>query len=78
MPANRLRELRERAHLTLAELGEQIGVDASTISRWELQVSGIPDPRKQQLAEFFAVSVPYLMAWDEPNGNDDDKERKAA
>jgi transcriptional regulator with XRE-family HTH domain len=63
MPSNRLRQLRLQAGLSGGHLAAQIGVDPSTISRWETHISGIPDWRKQQVAEFFGVSVPYLMGW---------------
>ena len=66
---NRLRELRTQRNLTLEALGNEIGVYPSTILRWETGHTAIPDPRKQELAEFFGVTVAYLMYWDEPNGN---------
>lgn len=66
---NRLRGLRTGRGLSLASLAELVGVHESTVSRWESGESGIPDPRKQQLAEMFDVSVSYLMGWDEPNGD---------
>lgn len=53
-----------------------MGVHESTISRWEAGAVTMPDPVKAELAEFFAVSVPELMGWDRPNG--DNGERKAA
>lgn len=70
-PPNRLRELRNRRALPQAVLAEEIGVHESTVSRWENGESSIPDARKQQLAEFFSVTVSQLMGWDEPNGNGD-------
>ena len=63
MPKNRLRELREENNLLAAEVAQRVGVDASTVSRWENQIGGIPDHRKQQLAEMFKVSVAFLMGW---------------
>ena len=67
---NRLAELRSERRLSQSQLAEALGPqapDASAISRWETQANGIPDGRKQQLAEFFGVSVGYLMAWEPEN-----------
>lgn len=70
MPVNRLKELRDSRGLSQPQLAAALApeVDPSTISRWETSDTGIPDWRKQQLAEFFAVSVAFLMGWDQPNG----------
>lgn len=75
MPVNRLRELREESGLSQVDLAQKLNppVDGATVSRWERRVSGIPDPRKQELAEFFGVSVPFLMNWDKPNGDNGEK-----
>lgn len=68
-PPNRLRALRAARGINQDALAAELGVHESTVSRWESGESGIPDARKQQLAEFFNVSVSYLMGWDEPNGD---------
>ena len=65
--ANRLRELRTARNLSLATLGERIGVHESTVSRWESGESGIPDWRKEQIASIFGVSVPFMMGWADPD-----------
>lgn len=63
---NRLRELRERAGLSRAELAEQVGVAEGTIVRWELRTYGIPDHRKAVLARVLDTTVDELMAgWPE-------------
>lgn len=63
---NRLRELREARGLKLYDISAAIRVDPGTVSRWERGISPIPDEAKLQLAEFFDVTRPYLMGWDEP------------
>jgi transcriptional regulator with XRE-family HTH domain len=60
---NRIRELREAADIKGYELAFHIGVNPSTIWRWENGVGPIPDEQKFKLAKFFSVSVPWLMGW---------------
>ena len=60
---NRIADLRSERELSQEALASVVGVNASTVSRWEHGAS-IPDWRKQQLAEFFRVSVSRLMGWD--------------
>lgn len=58
---NRLKELRTKKHLTLKELGEQVGMANNTLSQYE---TGKREPKLetwQKLASFFGVSVPYLQ-----------------
>lgn len=58
---NRLKELRNKKHLTLQELGEQLGMPNNTLSQYE---TGKREPKLetwQKLADFFGVSVPYLQ-----------------
>lgn len=62
---NRIKELRNKKHLTLKELGEKVGLANGTISRYE---TGKREPKLstwQVLADFFNVSVPYLQGIDE-------------
>ena len=58
--SNRLKELRNRNHLTLKELGQNVGMANNTLSQYE---NGKRNPNEkvwQQLADYFDVSVPYL------------------
>ena len=67
---NRIKELRNKKHLTLKELGEQVGMPNNTLSQYE---TGKREPKLetwQKLADFFGVSVPYLQGVsdiDDPN-----------
>jgi transcriptional regulator with XRE-family HTH domain len=63
LPANRLRELREARDLKLYDLAARFRVDPSTVYRWE--TVRVPDEAKLQLAEFYGVTVAYLMGWPE-------------
>ena len=56
-----LRELRKQRGLTMKELGEKIGVSESTISLYE---TGRRSPSYEillKIAEYFGVSVDYLL-----------------
>lgn len=64
MPPNRIANCRAASGLKLSEVAGRLGVDQSTVWRWE-KTGRVPDERKQQLAAMFRVSVAYLMGWDE-------------
>ena len=57
----RLRELREEKEMTQAEVAKAIGVDARTISNYEV---GVREPDIQtikKLCKFFDVTSDYLL-----------------
>lgn len=57
-----IRELREKNHMTQAELAEQLGVSDKTISKWET-AKGYPDiTLLEPLAKAFGVSVAELLS----------------
>ncbi len=59
--SNRLKELRKRNHLTLEELGHNVGMLNSTLSQYE---NGKRNPNSEileKLANFFNVSVSYVL-----------------
>lgn len=61
---NRLKELRKERNLKQKELVEIAGVSAMTISRWEKGERDIKFDKAQQLADFFGVSVSYLLGFE--------------
>jgi transcriptional regulator with XRE-family HTH domain len=61
---NRLRELREQRKLTRRELSIRLGVTESTIERWEMSKTRIPDERKLDIAKVLDVTPSELMGWD--------------
>lgn len=66
---NRLRELRENKNLTLKQLEKQINMNASVLGNYE---RGDRQPKIEvweTLADFFDVSVPYIMGLEELNEN---------
>ncbi|ARU13748.1 DNA binding protein [Streptococcus phage P8922] len=58
---NRLKELRELRKMTRVELAEKIGVTKLTILNWEHGTHEIKGSNAKKLAEYFNVSVPYLL-----------------
>lgn len=59
---NRLKELREKNSLTQQELADKIGVSKRTLGYWEKEKQIKPDKAKK-LAEYFGVSVGYLLGF---------------
>ena len=60
---NRIKELRNKKHLTLKELGEQVGMPNNTLSQYE---TGKREPKLetwQKLADFFGVPTSYLQGF---------------
>lgn len=58
---NRLKELRQKNHLTLKKLGDEINMPNNTLSQYE---NGKREPKQevwQKLADYFNVSVPYAQ-----------------
>ena len=59
--ANRLKELRLEAKLTLVALSTQTGISKSALSAWENSTSDISSDNLIILAKFFNVSTDYLL-----------------
>ena len=60
---NRLKELRKEKKISQKKLSEIFGVTEKTISRWENEEVQIKSDKAKQLADFFGVSVPYLLGF---------------
>ena len=68
---NRLKELRKEKKISQKKLSEIFGVTEKTISRWENEEVQIKPDKTKQLADYFNVSIAYLMGFsDSPDGND--------
>ena len=61
---NRLKELRKLRKMTRVELAEKIGVTKLTILNWEHGTHKIKGSNAKKLAEYFNVSIPYLLGYD--------------
>lgn len=79
---NNLRKLRTLEGLSQAEFAQKIGAAQNTVSQWELGTRDIDSERLEQLADFFNVSVDYLLKRTDdptpPSKKGEKKEAKAA
>lgn len=60
---NRLKELRQEKKLSQKELAEKIGVHYRTLQNWENGESQIKPDKAQALADYFGVSVAFLLGF---------------
>lgn len=60
---NNLKELRKSKGLSQNELANIFNVSEKTILRWEKGLTDIKSTKAEQLAEYFEVSVPYLLGF---------------
>lgn len=63
---NNLKLLRKKKGLTQQELAKEMGTTKLTIPNWENEKHTIKADKAQQLAEYFGVSVGYLLGLDTP------------
>lgn len=63
----RLKELRKEKGLSQQALAKLLNVNEKTISRWENSESNIKPEKAEELADFFGVSVGYLLGYDDNN-----------
>ena len=59
--AERIKDLRQEADLTQEEFGKLFGIVKSTVSLYESGKSTPDDELKKKMAEYFNVSLDYLM-----------------
>lgn len=70
---NKLKELRQEKKLSQKELAKKIGVHYRTLQNWENGESQIKPDKAQALADYFGVSVGYLLGYSEnPQRYDDE------
>lgn len=58
---NRLKELRKEKKLSQKEIAKEMSISEKTLSRWENGESQIKPEKAKQLADYFGVSVGYLL-----------------
>lgn len=61
----RIEDLRNSRHISQGKLEKELGFSNGSISKWK---TSTPTPdRLQKLADYFGVSVEYIMTGKEPN-----------
>lgn len=60
----RLKELREKKHLSQKQLAIELGVGVGSVGMWESSERVPPAKRLQTIANYFGVSVDYLLGRD--------------
>ncbi len=58
---SRLKDIREDNDMTQSSIAEILSVKRSTYSLWELSINIIPLPKLCAFAEYFGVSVDYVL-----------------
>lgn len=67
---DKIHYLRTKLGLTLQELGDKVGVGASTVRKWETgYIKTLRTDKMQKLAIALDTTVDYLMGWTENNVN---------
>ncbi len=61
---NRLKELRKRDKITQISFAKDNGIPLRTLQSWENGESQIKPEKAQQLADYFGVSVGYLLGYE--------------
>ena len=61
MNIQRLKELREDRDLLQADIAKYLGIPQQNYSRYELGIISMPIERYEKLAEFYQVSIDYLV-----------------
>lgn len=62
----RIKTRRQQLGLTLEELGNKVGVGASTVRKWETNyIKDMKSDKVQKVADALGVSAAFLMGWNE-------------
>lgn len=70
---NRLRELRKSKKISQKKLADEIKISYRTIQNWEYGKSQIKPGKAKMLADYFGVSLGYLLGFLETDGNFSEK-----
>lgn len=69
---NRLAELRTAKHLSQTDLGKIFNVAQNTVSQWELGTRNIDNNMLIRLADYYQVSIDYLLGYESSRPNKED------
>lgn len=61
---NRIKELRKQKGVKQADLAKLLGIAQSTMSGWENEINEVDNDSLFKLADFFGVSVDYILGRD--------------
>ena len=62
----KIKDKRTELKMTLAELGKRVGVQASTVRKWETgYIKDIRSDKIKKVAQALNVTPAYLMGWEE-------------
>lgn len=61
---NRIKNLREKEEISQDQLAKILGVNLRTLQRWESGETSIRTKNATQLADYFGVSVGYLLGYE--------------
>lgn len=64
---NKLKQLRKSKGMTQQELADVVGVHYRTLQNWENGNAHIFPKNQKTLADYFCVSIPYLLGYDADN-----------
>ncbi|MEW4354441.1 helix-turn-helix transcriptional regulator [Streptococcus pneumoniae] len=62
---NNIKNLRKNKNMTQQELADFLEIKKRTLQRWEANEVTIKNDKAQQLADYFDVSVAYLLGYEE-------------
>ncbi|MBQ4066679.1 MAG: helix-turn-helix transcriptional regulator [Clostridia bacterium] len=71
---NRIRHLREKASLRQIDVANATGIDQKTLSNYETEKTYPDSYSLIRLADFFGVTIDYLVCRDESRFSSDKKE----
>ena len=74
---DRLKELRKEHNLTQEEIGDFCKVGKTTISNWENNITQPPFEIVKKLAEYFGVTIDYLLNFTQDDANKIEKLKTA-
>jgi transcriptional regulator with XRE-family HTH domain len=61
---NRIKQLRKEKKLSIVDVAEHMGVQKLNVLKWEHGTHEIKGSNAKKLAEYFNVSIPYLLGYD--------------
>lgn len=77
MFGDKLKELRKEQNLTQEEIGELCEVGKTTISNWENNITQPPFEIVKRLAQYFGVTIDYLLNFTQEDADNMEKLKQA-